>query len=56
MSWLACWFLSAFSRTSRKAGSAPWWRGRALMASVLHFGLAMASLLLVGLAIAPQWR
>lgn len=53
---LVSWFLAPLSRSPWRAARAPWWRGRELLASVLHFGLAMASFLLVGLALLRQWR
>jgi hypothetical protein len=64
MSWLASLFLAALSalmvvglpRASRRSAHAPWWRGREMMASVVHFGLAITALVLAGLSVAPPWR
>ncbi|WP_439519898.1 hypothetical protein [Hydrogenophaga sp.] len=56
MSWLSSWCLTAFSRSSRQARRSPWWRGRELLASVVHFGMVMTTLLLVGLAMSAPGR
>lgn len=64
MSWLVGLMLTAMSavmvvglpRFPHRATRAPWWRGRELLASVVHFCLALGSLVLMGLALGLQVR
>lgn len=64
MSWLLGFLLTAVSavmvvglpRFPQRGTRAPWWHGRELLASVVHFCLALWSLVLMGLALGPQVR
>ncbi|WP_439606759.1 hypothetical protein [Hydrogenophaga sp.] len=64
MSWLvflllagvpALWVVDV-SGPSARGGGARWWRGRALVSTVLHFCLALAGAALMVLALGPHAR
>lgn len=64
MSWLVRWMraaaptrmLAGRTLSLQRAAPAPWWSGRALVASVVHFSAALFSLVLIALVLGPQGR
>ena len=64
MSWLVSlmwaavptWMVAGQPFPVQQARSAPWWSGRALAVSVIHFSLALFCLVLMVLALCPQGR